>query len=128
LKSNKDELEKVKRDLRFAQEKAEDLERTKASEISSMLAKYNREMADLEEALHVPNLFSFTDTIQAKTRALDDNSRRLRDRDGELEELLRQKEEELEIYKTGMDSTLLQLKELQLVATLTLSSYKVDPY
>jgi hypothetical protein len=29
------------------------MERTKASELSAMLAKYNREMADLEEALHV---------------------------------------------------------------------------
>jgi len=46
---------------------------------------------------------------------LEDTSRRIRDRDGDLEEALRQKEEELEIYKTGMDSTLLQLKELQLV-------------
>lgn len=46
-------MEKVKRELRFAKEKADDLERTKASEVSSMLAKYNREMADLEEALHV---------------------------------------------------------------------------
>jgi huntingtin-interacting protein 1-related protein len=46
-------LEKLQRELRFAKEKAEDLERTKASELSSMLAKYNREMADLEEALHV---------------------------------------------------------------------------
>jgi huntingtin-interacting protein 1-related protein len=46
---------------------------------------------------------------------LEDASRRIRGRDGELEEALRQKEEELEIYKTGMDSTLLELKELQLV-------------
>jgi huntingtin-interacting protein 1-related protein len=46
-------VEKLKRDLRFAKEKADDLERTKASELSSILAKYNREMADLEEALHV---------------------------------------------------------------------------
>lgn len=46
-------MEKVKRELRFAKEKADELERTKASELSSMLAKYNREMADLEEALHV---------------------------------------------------------------------------
>ena len=52
-KSHKDELEKLKRELRFAKEKADDLERTKASEVSSMLAKYNREMADLEEILHV---------------------------------------------------------------------------
>jgi DNA repair exonuclease SbcCD ATPase subunit len=53
MQGQKDELEKVKRELRFAKEKAEDLERTKASEMSAMLAKYNREMADLEEALHV---------------------------------------------------------------------------
>jgi len=46
-------LEKFKRDLRFSKEKADELERTKASEVSSMLAKYNREMADLEEALRV---------------------------------------------------------------------------
>ena len=53
MQSQKDDLEKVKRELRFAKERADDLERTKASELSSMLAKYNREMADLEEALHV---------------------------------------------------------------------------
>lgn len=44
--------------MRFAKEKAEDLERTKASELSSMLAKYNREMADLEEALHVYSIIA----------------------------------------------------------------------
>ena len=51
--THKDELEKLKRELRFALEKAEDSERTKASELSSLLAKYNREMADLGEALQV---------------------------------------------------------------------------
>jgi huntingtin-interacting protein 1-related protein len=51
--SNKDELEKLKRELRFAKEKADDLDRSKSSELSAMLSKYNREMADLEEALHV---------------------------------------------------------------------------
>lgn len=51
--TNKDELEKVKRELRMALERAENAERQKGSEISSMLAKYNREMADLEEALRV---------------------------------------------------------------------------
>lgn len=51
--SNKDELEKVKRELRMAIERAENAERQKGTEISSMLSKYNREMADLEEALRV---------------------------------------------------------------------------
>lgn len=50
---NREEVEKLKRELRFALEKAENAERGKGSELSSMLAKYNREMADLEEALRV---------------------------------------------------------------------------
>lgn len=51
--TNKEEVEKVKRELRFAIERAENAERSKGTEISSMLAKYNREMADLEDALRV---------------------------------------------------------------------------
>lgn len=51
--TNKDELEKVKRELRMAIERAENAERSKGTEISSMLSKYNREMADLEESLRV---------------------------------------------------------------------------
>lgn len=51
--TNKEELEKIKRELRFALERAENAERSKGTEISSMLAKYNREMADLEDALRV---------------------------------------------------------------------------
>ena len=50
---NREEVEKLKRELRFALEKADNAERAKGSELSSMLAKYNREMADLEEALRV---------------------------------------------------------------------------
>lgn len=50
---NREEMEKLKRELRFALEKADNAERAKGSELSSMLAKYNREMADLEEALRV---------------------------------------------------------------------------
>jgi hypothetical protein len=37
----------------MALERAENAERSKGTEISSMLSKYNREMADLEEALRV---------------------------------------------------------------------------
>ena len=55
--SNKEELEKVKRELRFALERAENAERSKGTEISAMLSKYNREMADLEESLRVFPLF-----------------------------------------------------------------------
>ena len=50
---NREEVEKLKRELRFALEKADNAERAKGSELSLMLAKYNREMTDLEEALRV---------------------------------------------------------------------------
>ncbi|KAK7393900.1 sla2 Src-like adaptor 2 [Neonectria punicea] len=99
--SNKDEVEKLRRELRMAMDRADNLERSKGNELSTMLAKYNREMADLEEAL------------RNKTRALEDVQSKLRDGDSDLEQLLREKEEELEVYKAGMDQTLLELSELQ---------------
>lgn len=46
--SNKDEVEKLRRELRMANDRADNLERSKGNELSSMLAKYNREMADLK--------------------------------------------------------------------------------
>lgn len=51
--TSKEELEKLKRELRLAIDRAENAERQKGSEISAMLSKYNREMADLEDALRV---------------------------------------------------------------------------
>ncbi|KAI1825828.1 ANTH domain-containing protein [Xylaria intraflava] len=100
--NNKDEVEKLKRELRMANDRADNLERSKGNELSSMLAKYNREMADLEEAL------------RTKSRALDDSQAKLRDGSSDLEQLLREKEEELEVYKAGMDQTLIELNELKL--------------
>jgi hypothetical protein len=50
---NREEVEKLQRELRMALDRADNLERSKGNELSSMLAKYNREMADLEEALRV---------------------------------------------------------------------------
>lgn len=100
--NNKDELEKLKRELRMANERADNLERSKGNELSSMLAKYNREMADLEEAL------------RTKSRALEDARAKLHDGSSDFEQLLREKEEELEVYKAGMDQTLIELNELKL--------------
>jgi hypothetical protein len=53
---------------------------------------------------------------QNKTRALDEVHSKLGERDGDLEQSLREKEEELEIYKSGMDQTLLELNELRMVS------------
>ena len=100
--TNKDELEKLQRELRMAHDRADNLERSKGNELSTMLAKYNREMADLEEAL------------RNKSRALDDAHGKLTDGSSDLEQLLRDKEQELEVYREGMDQTLLELNELRL--------------
>lgn len=99
--SNKDDVEKLKRELRMALDRADNLERSKGNELSTMLSKYNREMADLEEAL------------RNKTRALEEAQSKLRDGSSDLEALLREKEEELEVYKAGMDQTLIELNELK---------------
>lgn len=99
--SNKDELEKLKRELRMAHDRADNLERSKGNELSTMLAKYNREMADLEEAL------------RNKNRALEDAQANVRNGSADLEQLLRDKEEELEVYKAGMDQALVELNVLK---------------
>lgn len=51
--SHKDELDRVKRELRFANERAEDASRAKSSEVSTVLSKYNRQLAELEDSLRV---------------------------------------------------------------------------
>ncbi|KAK0267126.1 sla2 Src-like adaptor 2 [Friedmanniomyces endolithicus] len=98
---HRDELEKLKRELRMALERAENADRAKGSELSGMLSRHNREIADLEEAL------------RKKTRALDDVQSKFGEGSSDLERQLREKEEELEIYKSGMDQTLLELNELR---------------
>ncbi|KAL4799421.1 ANTH domain-containing protein [Aspergillus venezuelensis] len=100
--NNKDELEKIKRELRFALERAENAERQKGTEISTLLSKYNREMADLEEAL------------RNKTRALEDYSTNNEMRNGDHELALQEKETELEAMQAAMDEALLELEELKL--------------
>ncbi|KAL5606318.1 hypothetical protein BROUX41_002733 [Berkeleyomyces rouxiae] len=99
--TGKDEVEKLRRELRLALDKADNLERQKGNELSTMLAKYNREMADLEEAL------------RNKNRALEDAQSNVRSGNSDLERLLRDKEEELEVYKAGMDQALVELSELK---------------
>ncbi|KAL2107730.1 hypothetical protein VUR80DRAFT_4826 [Thermomyces stellatus] len=99
--SNKDEVEKLKRELRMAMDRCDNLERSKGNELSAMLSKYNREVADLEEAL------------RTKSRAMEDLQAKLREGSSDLEQQLREKEEELEVYKAGMDQTLIELNDLK---------------
>ena len=101
LQAQKEEVDKVKRELRFAQEKADNNERSKGSELSALLTRHNREMADLE------------DVLRGKQRMIDELTSRNDDKHNDMEQLLRAKEEELEIFKAGMDQTLLELSEMR---------------
>jgi huntingtin-interacting protein 1-related protein len=51
--SHKDEIDRIRRELNFANERAEDASRSKSSEVSSVLSKYNRQLTELEDSLRV---------------------------------------------------------------------------
>lgn len=51
--SHKDDIDRLKREINFANERAEDATRSRSSEVSSVLGKYNRQLNELEESLRV---------------------------------------------------------------------------
>lgn len=53
LQNHKEEIDRLKRELRFANERADDASRDKSSEVSSLLGKYNRQLRELEDSLRV---------------------------------------------------------------------------
>lgn len=53
VQSHREEVDRIKRDLSFANERAEDATRNKSSEVSGMLSKYNRQLTELEDSLRV---------------------------------------------------------------------------
>lgn len=61
--SHKDELDRVKRELNFANERAEDASRSKNSEVSHVLSKYNRQISELEDSLRVSSKISHLNLV-----------------------------------------------------------------
>ena len=53
VQSHKDEIDRLRRELNFANERAEDAARSKSSETSTILNKYNRQITELEDSLRV---------------------------------------------------------------------------
>ena len=53
MQSHREELDRLKRDLAFANERAEDSSRNKSTEVSSVMSKYNRQLTELEDSLRV---------------------------------------------------------------------------
>lgn len=100
--SHREELDRIKRELSFANERAEDASRNKSSEVSGMLSKYNRQLNELE------------DSLRAKQMQIDDLLSKVDAKEGELARIAEEKEQELLIMQEGMDSTLQQLNELRL--------------
>ena len=99
--SSKDDVERLQRELRLAQDKLDNVERSKGNELSTMISKYHRELADLEEALRL------------KTIALEEARGQASNGSSDLERQLRDKEDELAVYKAGMDQALEELEVLK---------------
>lgn len=51
--SHKEEMDRLRRELNFANERAEDSSRSKNQEVSSVMSKYNRQLSELEDSLRV---------------------------------------------------------------------------
>ncbi|KAH9081682.1 cytoskeleton assembly control protein [Lactarius deliciosus] len=88
-------------DIDFARERAEDATRSKSSEVSNVLQRYNRQISELE------------DSLRAKQIQLDDLLAKLDAASGELEHLRDEKDQEIAILQEGMDHTLHQLSDAQ---------------
>ncbi|KAI5454650.1 sla2 Src-like adaptor 2 [Naganishia albida] len=99
--SHREEVERIKRDLAFANERAEDASRNKSSEVTHMLSKYNRQLTELE------------DSLRSKQLQIDDLLHKLDEKEHELSRVVEEKEQELAIMQEGMDTTLQQMNELQ---------------
>ncbi|KAK6910437.1 hypothetical protein I203_104469 [Kwoniella mangroviensis CBS 8507] len=100
--SHREELDRLKRDLSFANERAEDASRHKSSEVSGVMAKYNRQLTELE------------DSLRAKQMQIDELLHKIDAKDGEISRVVEEKEQELMIMQEGMDSTLKELSDLRL--------------
>ncbi|WWC63353.1 uncharacterized protein I303_105953 [Kwoniella dejecticola CBS 10117] len=100
--SHREEIDRLKRDLSFANERAEDASRHKSSEVSGVMAKYNRQLTELE------------DSLRSKQMQIDELLHKIDAKDGEVSRVIEEKEQELLIMQEGMDSTLKELSDLRL--------------
>ncbi|KAG6832555.1 hypothetical protein H0H92_000184 [Tricholoma furcatifolium] len=99
--SHKEEVDRLRRDLNFANERAEDSTRSKNSEVSTVMNKYNRQLSELE------------DSLRSKQFQIDELLSKLDSAAGDLERLREEKDQEIMILQEGMDSTIQQLSETQ---------------
>ncbi|BGP39044.1 sla2 Src-like adaptor 2 [Rhodotorula kratochvilovae] len=99
--TQKEEVERLKRDLRFAEERFEDASRSKGSEVSTVMNKFNRQIDELENSL------------RNKQDRIDELLSKLDEQRGEADRVRDEKDQEIAIMQEGMDDTIRQLSELQ---------------
>lgn len=98
---HEEKIEQLERDLRLAQDKINDAERSKGSDLSLMISKHNRELEEMEKAL------------KAKQFVIDDYAKN-GSVNTDLEQKLRDKEDELDVMQENMDEMENMIKELNL--------------
>ncbi|EEB90213.1 hypothetical protein MPER_11608, partial [Moniliophthora perniciosa FA553] len=58
--SHKEEIDRLRREINFANERADDASRNKSSEVSHVMGKYNRQLTELEDSLRLNKFKSTT--------------------------------------------------------------------
>ncbi|BEI97984.1 hypothetical protein CcaverHIS631_0302830 [Cutaneotrichosporon cavernicola] len=109
--SHKEEMDRVKRDLSFANERAEDASRHKSTEVRDIMAKYNRQLNELE------------DTVRSKQMQIDNLLVKEHDRDDDAHRQLEEKEAELLVLQEAMDQNIQELQELKLTQGETSNTF-----
>ncbi|KAG5437413.1 hypothetical protein PCANB_000844 [Pneumocystis canis] len=102
LKNQKEEMDKINKNLELSLKKSESSEKSKEFELSSLTSKYNKEIAELEKSLAV------------KQEMVDEMSIKLRESCDQLEKVIKEKDDELEICKVEIDSTFMKLNDLHM--------------
>ncbi|KAJ7293130.1 ANTH domain-containing protein [Mycena rebaudengoi] len=99
--SHKEEIDRLRRELNFANERAEDASHSKNSEVSSVLNKYNRQLSELE------------DSLRAKQIQIDDLLTKVNNAEGDLERLREEKDQEIMVLEETMNDTIDRLSQAQ---------------
>ncbi|KAJ8083717.1 sla2 Src-like adaptor 2 [Marasmius tenuissimus] len=99
--SHKEEIDRLRREINFANERAEDSSRDKSSEMSHIMGKYNRQLQELE------------DSLRAKQMQIDDLLSKLDLSKGEVENVREEKDQEIMILNEELEDVMRQLKDKQ---------------
>ncbi|KAI9028872.1 ANTH domain-containing protein [Phycomyces nitens] len=99
--SQRDEMDRLRRELEEARSRVQDAGRSKGDEVSALLTKFNREKADMEASL------------MEKQALIDEFLKQLEEQQSEADRIRQEKDEEIAVLQAGMDECLQQLAAMQ---------------